>query len=115
VHSVQTASLFDVLADRTARTILGLVHGSPRSAQELREASNASLKTVYRRLEELQEADLVTGVPRTGADGNHYTAYVSTVDELEISIDLGEEAVEVAVEERDDVDRFIDVWTQLQE
>lgn len=110
-----TEVMADVLAKDTTWAILRQLHDSRRSAKELRQACDSSLKTIYRRLEELQEAELVRAECRIDEAGNHYTAYTSTVDQVEITIEPGQSHIDVAVSEKDDVDQFIRVWKGLQE
>jgi DNA-binding transcriptional ArsR family regulator len=115
VNSPQTDRLFGVLADGTARRIFSRVHERPQSAKELRNQCDTSLKTIYRRLEDLQEVDLVSDVMCADEDGNHYTAYVSTIEEVDISIVPETEQVEVTIQDGDDVDQFVSIWDELQE
>ncbi|WP_338742188.1 helix-turn-helix domain-containing protein [Haloplanus salilacus] len=115
MDSIQTDRLFSVLADETAREIFGLVSDSPRSAQDIHERCETSLKTVYRRLEALEDADLVSTMTRPGEQGP-YTVYVSTINEIDISIHPDSKDVDIAVQrDDDDVDQFISIWDELQE
>jgi DNA-binding transcriptional ArsR family regulator len=114
MDSVRADRLFSVLADETAREIFTLVSDNPRSAKDIYAGCDTSLKTVYRRLEALQEADLVSTMTRPGEQGP-YTVYVSTIDEIDISIDPDSEDVDITVQRDDNVDQFISIWDELQE
>jgi Fe2+ or Zn2+ uptake regulation protein len=114
VFRQQTETVFDVLSDKTARAIFTHIHECPQSAKDLQETCSASLKTVYRRLENLQEAGLVLPVEQVDEEGTHYTVYATAVEEVEISVKPGDSSVEVEIHEEDNVDRFVSVWSELQ-
>ena len=113
MNSTQAGRLFEVLGDETALTIFRRVHETPRSAKDLRETCDASLKTIYRRLELLQEVGLVSAVTQVDGEGNHYSAYATTVEQIEITVEPSEPDIEVAIHDGDDVNQFIGVWTEL--
>jgi Fe2+ or Zn2+ uptake regulation protein len=115
VYRQQTESVFDVLSDETAREIFTDIHECPQSAKDLQETCSASLKTVYRRLENLQEAGLVSPVEQVDEEGTHYTVYATAVEEVEISVKPGDSSVEIEIHEDDTVDRFVSVWSELQD
>ncbi|MFB6121630.1 MAG: winged helix-turn-helix domain-containing protein [Halobacteriaceae archaeon] len=56
MYSPQIEPLLDVLADETALAIFSRVYERPRSAKALAESCDTSLKTIYRRVEELEES-----------------------------------------------------------
>lgn len=111
----QVAPFLDVLTDETALTIFRCVHERPRSAQTLEDICDASLKTIYRRTEALQEAGLISSVTQIDEDGGHYTAYTTAVEEVEISIKPDDPAVEVNIQRGDDVKQFVSVWRELKQ
>lgn len=104
-----------MLADETARTILSCVADGPQSAKELRVACEASQKTIYRRLEDLQEAGLVSARSRVDEDGNHYTEFLPAVEEVSITVDLDDSDIDVSMRDGDEVDRLIGVWATMRE
>lgn len=82
------------------------------SAKALREACDASTSTIYRRLDELEELDLLTASSKLDPDGNHHTVYETATDGLEIQFTNG--AIDVQSKEREDaVDTFARTWDNL--
>lgn len=107
------ASLFEVLESEVARKILALADDDPVSAETVAEETGASLPTVYRRLNALEEFGLLQSETQIDPDGNHYETYRTTVDRF--TIEIGEDDLEVEVERpRDMVDRFEAFWTDLE-
>lgn len=80
----------DVLGDDCARTILVATSEGPHTAKELADRTNCSSATVYRRLNDLLESDLVKECIRFEEDGSHTTAYEATVDRVWVEIGDGE-------------------------
>lgn len=95
-----------VLEDPTARTILTETSREPMSATTLSELCGVSEPTVYRRLEDLRECDLL--VERTNLDpdrGHHRTMYATNFERL--TVELREGRLELRVKRREDpADRF---------
>lgn len=114
MYRSQTDTVFNVLSDETARRIFTRIHECPQSAKDLQDTCSASLKTVYRRLENLQEAGLVSPVEQVDKEGTHYTVYATAVEEVEISVKPGDSSVEIEIHEDDNVDQFVSVWSELQ-
>lgn len=80
------------------------------SASTLRDSYDMSLPTIYRRVERLQEFDLLT--ERTEIDttgGHHRSVYEANLEHIDVDLDDG--ALDVAVRLREDaVDRFTNLW-----
>ena len=84
----QTASsALDALGDECARIILVATSESPRTAKELTERTDSSSATVYRRINDLIESNLLEECIRFEEDGSHTTAYEATIDHLSVRID----------------------------
>lgn len=99
------ATIAPLLADDAARAILEATATEARSAEELAEHCGVSTPTIYRRLEELREADLVDERTEPDADGHHYTVYRATLDTA--VVELTEEGFDVRLTRRDRMaDRF---------
>ena len=107
-------TLFEVLGDSTSRTIISLLHDGPRTAKSLEEDCNVSLKTVYRRLATLQELGLVSRHTRFDESGNQNPVYTTDLDEIEVTMTPEDLDVEIVLDEGDEVDRMIGVWTEMQ-
>ncbi|WP_423744232.1 winged helix-turn-helix domain-containing protein (plasmid) [Haladaptatus sp. SPP-AMP-3] len=105
------ADLFSLLDDEYARAILTKTSNQPMSAQTLSTECDASLPTIYRRLNDLEEENLVEKRTQLEADGNHRAVYEAAVGHVEIDIADGDLTVHVT--ERDTADRFTQVWEEM--
>ncbi|MFC6725266.1 ArsR/SmtB family transcription factor [Halobium palmae] len=75
-----------LLADETAQRILIETTTEPMSADELSDACDVSPQTVYRRLEDLKEHDMITEDVRIDDGGHHYKVYTATVDRVVVEL-----------------------------
>ncbi|MCU4925085.1 winged helix-turn-helix domain-containing protein [Halobacteria archaeon AArc-dxtr1] len=107
------STLLDILDDEYARAILTETSVEPMSASTLSERCDASLPTIYRRLETLEGCRLVTEETNLASDGNHYSVYRANLDGFELSLDEGEFSYEVSYREEDVADRFTTMWEEL--
>jgi DNA-binding transcriptional ArsR family regulator len=99
------ATIAPLLADDAARAILEATATEARSAEELAEHCGVSTPTIYRRLEELREANLLAERTEPDAGGHHYTVYRATLDTA--VVELTEEGFDVRLTRRDRMaDRF---------
>jgi len=112
VNSARHTRLLGVLADETARTILSCVADGPQSAKELRVACEASQKTIYRRLDRLQDHDLVIEQQRLDPDGHHYSVYSASLERVVIELEDGDVSVDVFLRE-DPADQFTKLFEEL--
>lgn len=109
---IDPIELFHLLDDRYARMILTNTTREPMSAKSLSEACDASLSTIYRRANALQEQGLLAERTEPDPDGHHYTVYEATVSR--VSIDFADGDIDVAVaSEEDAVDQFTRTWTGI--
>lgn len=105
--------ILDILGDECTREILAVLAREPRSAQDLCDHLDFSRATVYRRLETLEEQDLVKSKTLVADDGNHYKLYECSFDSAVVS--LNDEGYEIEVFREDSVsDRFASLWDDLQ-
>jgi DNA-binding transcriptional ArsR family regulator len=81
-----TAAL-SLLADTHSRTILRTSRTETRSASDLVAACDASRATVYRRVNALDSAGLLTSGLAYDADGHHSTVYEAAVDTVLVTLD----------------------------
>ncbi|MFB6296381.1 MAG: ArsR/SmtB family transcription factor [Halobacteriales archaeon] len=108
-EDVAPERLFALLDDEHARALLVRLTEEPMTAQQLHATTDASLATVYRRLDDLADCGLVAERTRIDGDGNHYAVYEAALGELRVR-PTGE-GFEVAVDASEDVaDRFTRVW-----
>ncbi|MBZ6495754.1 helix-turn-helix domain-containing protein [Natrinema longum] len=94
------AAQLDVLGDDCARTILVATSEGPKTAKELTERTDSSSATVYRRINNLLESDLIAECVRFDDDGSHTTAYEATVDILRVRIDA--DGIDVVVSDTEE-------------
>jgi DNA-binding IclR family transcriptional regulator len=80
--AVNTGVDFD---DEYARAILAHLTIEPMSVDELCTACEMSDATAYRRLDRLQDADLVTEQQELDPDGHHYKQYTATVETVSVT------------------------------
>jgi len=104
--------VLDTIGDQHARAVLASISRESKSAKELAEACDLSLPTVYRRIELLEEHDLVTDRTRVADDGNHYKVYESNFESTVISLEDDEYKVRIYREDNLP-DRFSQLWDEL--
>lgn len=104
--------ILDTIGDTEARRVLAAVSRDTLSAKELGEELDLSLPTVYRRLEILQEHDLVTSRTLVAENGNHYKVFECNFNSTVISLDDDEYNVRIYREDNLP-DRFSDLWDDL--
>lgn len=92
----ESGDLLELLSDECSRNVLACLGGFPRSARELAEELGASRATIYRRLDRLTEAGLVSSTVSIDADGHHRQQY-HVAAEL-ATILFGADGVTAAVE-----------------
>ena len=104
--------ILDTIGDQHARTVLVAISREPRSAKELAEECDLSLPTIYRRLEILEEHDLVTEQTAVAEDGNHYNIYECNFDSTLIQLEDDEYRVRIYRKENLP-ERFTQLWDDL--
>lgn len=104
--------ILNTIGDEHARTVLASVSRKPGSAKELAERLELSQPTIYRRLELLEENDLITNRTLVADDGNHYKEYECNFNSTVISLDDDEYDVRIFREENLP-DRFSKLWDEL--
>lgn len=85
-ESRTTQRVLDVLSEETVQTILSALD-EPTSVSELVEKCDIAMSTVYRRLDTLNEMDLVTEHVSIDADKGRYRLYERNVSRVVIVID----------------------------
>ena len=103
-HSIE--ELLSVLDDEYVRPILVAASAEPKSAKALAEACDASLPTIYRRLDTLDAHDLITELTYHDEDGHHYSTYEATLQSVEIELDEEGLTADVSCEPTDAADRL---------
>jgi predicted transcriptional regulator len=103
-----------VLGNEYNPQILSFAH-EPRSAQELSDELDVPIATCYRRIEELQEANLLEHHDRVLSDERRrVNVYRRNIEEVIVSFSEGDVSVEV--EERQRIkNRLDEAWRTLSE
>ncbi|MXR50897.1 helix-turn-helix domain-containing protein [Halovenus sp. WSH3] len=104
--------ILDTIGDQHAREVLAAISREPKAAKALAEECDLSLPTVYRRIEMLDEYDLVTDETLVAEDGNHYKVYESNFESTVITLEDDEYKVRIYREENLP-DRFSQLWDDL--
>lgn len=102
-----------LLEDEYAHAILIQTSTQEMSAQELSEACNASVSTIYRRIERLQKYELLQEHLQLDRDGHHYNTYTAQLERIEIELQDGEFTIELTYRESNAADRFTDLFEGL--
>jgi predicted transcriptional regulator len=110
---VDFETVVELLDDEYARAILTATSEEPMTANQLAERCDASLSTIYRRVERLTEADLVDERTRPRSDGHHDTVYYATLDRFEVRLRDGELHVQIDRESADLADGLTKLWENL--
>lgn len=111
--SVDTAKIFQILADEYARKILlAADRDEPKTAKTLSEECDASLTTIYRRVSTLQEHGLIEERRTVDSDGSHRSEFKTALEELHVDITDGQ--LSLTMETRDELaDNFTALWSGL--
>lgn len=104
--------VFALLDDEYARSLLSATSHKPMTASELSDQCDMSVSTVYRRLNKLENCDLVKVEHIPGPDGNHKKRYEAQLDNLVVSLDEGDFDVNLQTTTRTQefADAFTDLW-----
>ena len=108
-------AVLDTLGDESTRAIIEAL-SEPMTANELSEACDIPLSTMYRKLDRLADADLVRESTEIRESGQHTTRYARDFTEVSVWVDDEEELVTTverpAVEQTTD-QRLEELWTEL--
>lgn len=91
-------TVFDVFGSESARRILALASEGPVTADDLASHLSVSQPTVYRRVDELVEYDLLTERDHVDDDGNQFNTYVTNLDAVTFSVEDGSFVVDLQLE-----------------
>ncbi|MFH5800796.1 ArsR/SmtB family transcription factor [Haladaptatus sp. CMAA 1911] len=106
-------NIFEVLGNAQARQILVLADLKPMSAQELADRCETSLPTIYRRINELVDYDLLRKQLQK-EDGTQYQVFKTDLKKVCFEIENGGFIVDVQIRQQM-VDQFEGFWQDLQE
>lgn len=105
--------VLDALEDEDCRTIVERL-AEPMTANELSEATDIPLSTMYRKLELLTDASLLEERIDIRPDGRHTTRYAVAFEEVRIALDQ-ERRVDVAIRRRpaSPEERLSELWSEV--
>jgi predicted transcriptional regulator len=106
--------IFDLLASEDVRRILVATSVQPMSAKELATICDRSLATIYRRVEAMEDYDLLSEEITRDSDGTQYNQYRSDLNEITISVNEGDLTVNIDLE-KDTVDQFAELIEDLEQ
>ena len=97
------------LEDETARTILAATSVEPMTVKDLTDHVEASKPTIYRRIERLEDHDLLDAHVQPDRAGHQENVYRATFDRLTVELDDGTYSYRLERTERmaDRLARFI--------
>lgn len=105
--------IFEVLASEDVRRILVATSVRPMSVKELADICDRSLATIYRRVQAMEDYDLLSEELARDPDGTQYNEYKSDLNEITISVDEGRLNVNIDIE-KDTVDQFAELIEDLE-
>jgi len=83
------------------------------SAKELAGICDRSLSTIYRRIQAMEDYDLLSEEMTRDSDGTQYNEYRSDLNEITISVEEGQLNVNIDIE-KDTVDRFAELIEDME-
>lgn len=107
------SAIAELLDDPYARDILAKASVKPMSAKMLSEHCDASPPTIYRRIERLQEYNLLMEQQQLDPDGHHYKTYETRLERVTIDLKDGTYNVEITRTDREASDLFSDLVEEL--
>jgi DNA-binding transcriptional ArsR family regulator len=105
--------VLSLLDDEYARAILIETSREPMSADALTERCDASPPTIYRRIDRLDEHDLVEAEQELDPDGHHYKTYRARMERVSVELDDGQLVVDVQRADETAADRFTRLYEEL--
>lgn len=106
-------SVFAALDDATCREIVAALE-EPMTAKEVSERTDIPLSTAYKKLDQLESAEILEERTEVDPNGHHRSRYVIAFQS--VSVDLDEErrfTVDVTPAEVTPDDRLADMWSQV--
>ncbi|WP_276255221.1 winged helix-turn-helix domain-containing protein [Halomontanus rarus] len=102
-----------LLDDDVAREILIQTSNRPMSADALSTHCNVSPPTIYRRINQLHEYELLEEQQQIDTDGHHYKTYVACLERISVELKDGGMTVEIRRVEENVADRFTRLFEEL--
>ncbi|UWG51614.1 Transcriptional regulator containing HTH domain,ArsR family [Halalkaliarchaeum sp. AArc-CO] len=106
--------IFEVLACKESRRILAAASVRPVTAKELDRLCDASLPTIYRRVNVLVEYDMLSEERIVGPDNEQSKQYSTDLEEIRVTVADGDVDVNVEIK-KDTVEKFGELFEDLGE
>jgi DNA-binding transcriptional ArsR family regulator len=108
-------TVLDALADPDARTIIAHLE-EPMTATQLADACDIPQSTLYRKLDLLSEASLLTEIPTIRSDGKHTSRYRVEFESVQFQLTETQElAIDIDRPARSVDERLADLWEEVRE
>ena len=106
-------AVLDALDDPDCRAIVRQLD-DPMTASELSEATDVPLSTVYRKMDLLSEASLVTELTEVRSDGHHTTRYGVAFEQVSFEL-TDDRDLSVAIDRPPEStdERLADMWSEV--
>ena len=113
IENSTVREIASLLEDEYAHAILIRTSTREMSAPELSDACDASVSTIYRRIERLRRHDLLAERLQLDRNGHHYKTYTARLER--ITIELVDDGFEIEITYRPEnaADRFTDLFEGL--
>ena len=106
--------LLELLGQERVRQVLAATSREPMSVKELSDECDVALSTIYRRVEEMVDYDLLVERTQIEPDGSHHSVFAANIDHLDVDIDDG--TIDVSVHVREDAARrFSRIWSDIRD
>lgn len=105
-------AVLDLLGDEYVQTILAATIRRHMSARELSQECNADISTIYRRIDDMEEYDLLLERTRIVEDGSHHSEYEANLDRVSVKLEDGRFEIGISVRESPE-DRFTRIWEEI--
>lgn len=102
-------SVLELLGDEYAQQILRAVSEGQMSANALHDVCDASLATVYRRIDTLVDHGLLREQVELDSDGNHCHVYKTNFESIDVQLTDGDFEVHVRPGDQT-ADRLTEMW-----
>jgi len=105
-----------LLDDEYARAILEATSVEPMTVNQLSDRCDASPSTIYRRIDRLDEQNLIEEQTQFDPEGHHRSVYASLLEGVNVDFEDGELRLDLErreLPEPDVADRFTRMWQDL--
>ncbi|MDS0474888.1 helix-turn-helix domain-containing protein [Natrinema sp. 1APR25-10V2] len=109
---IDPQEIIEAIDSESSRRILAAASREPMTADELEQALDVSLTTVYRRTDDLVEVSFLEEETEISPKGDNYDSFKTAIRRVEFTIERGEFRIDVEFR-NDTVDRFGQLWRSL--